>query len=103
LAGSQQTYLVHPSVLDHRIFRDLLHSCRNFRHLPPNHRKCRPRLPRHGRAPHDLKLDQQQAIFLNCDAILFEFFVWLVENDDPSLPELDLEDLLEFYGGSDQS
>ena len=39
-----------------------------------------------------------EPIFLNCDAILFEFFIWLVENDDPSLRDLDLNDLMEFYG-----
>lgn len=37
-------------------------------------------------------------ICLDCDAILFEFFVWLVENDDPSLRDLNLNDLMEFYG-----
>ena len=47
---------------------------------------------------YSLRDHDNEPIFLNCDAILFEFFIWLVENDDPSLRDLDLNDLMEFYG-----
>lgn len=36
-------------------------------------------------------------IFLDCDAILFEHMLWLVNNDDPSLRYLNLDMLMEFY------
>ncbi|GLJ50480.1 hypothetical protein SUGI_1075690 [Cryptomeria japonica] len=32
-----------------------------------------------------------------CDSILFEHILWLVYNDDPSIPSVNLEELIEFY------
>ncbi|KAH7443445.1 hypothetical protein KP509_02G035000 [Ceratopteris richardii] len=45
----------------------------------------------------DGKRRLSRPISLNCDAILFEFFLWLIENNDPSLRDLNLGDLMEFY------
>ncbi|KAJ7543716.1 hypothetical protein O6H91_09G049800 [Diphasiastrum complanatum] len=36
-------------------------------------------------------------IFLDCDAILFDHILWLLNNDDPSLRHLNLDELMEFY------
>ncbi|KAJ7563551.1 hypothetical protein O6H91_03G114900 [Diphasiastrum complanatum] len=36
-------------------------------------------------------------ISLNCDAILFEHILWLLNNNDPSLHQLNLDELMEFY------
>lgn len=36
-------------------------------------------------------------IFLDCDAILFEHILWLLNNDDPAIRQLNIEELMEFY------
>jgi hypothetical protein len=88
---------VDPHVLEHPLFQDLLS-------------KSTPLVPRRNARKHCQELQgirgghglrdhlENAAIAVNCDAILFEFLIWLVENNDPSLRDLDLNDLMEFYG-----
>ena len=115
LDGADQIFFVDPSILDHWIFQDLLdlykkgphvhrhHPRRRHYHLLHHHRHNHERRHQQNENQNQLHQNQKKAIVLNCDAILFEFLIWLVENDDPSIRELDVNDLIEFYGGSDQS
>ncbi|KAJ7560903.1 hypothetical protein O6H91_03G005500 [Diphasiastrum complanatum] len=36
-------------------------------------------------------------IHLDCDAILFDHILWLLDNDDPSIRHLNMDELMEFY------
>lgn len=39
----------------------------------------------------------EKSIRLDCDAILFEHILWLLNNDDPAIRQLNIEELMEFY------
>ncbi|KAG0562004.1 hypothetical protein M758_9G124300 [Ceratodon purpureus] len=39
----------------------------------------------------------ERPIRLDCDAILFEHILWLLNNDDPAIRQLNIEELMEFY------
>ena len=39
----------------------------------------------------------RKPIRLDCDAILFEHILWLLNNDDPAIRQLNIEELMEFY------
>ncbi|KAJ7534265.1 hypothetical protein O6H91_13G087200 [Diphasiastrum complanatum] len=41
--------------------------------------------------------DSKGIIHFDCDAILFEHILWLLKKDDPSLRQLNLDELMEFY------
>ncbi|KAH7315434.1 hypothetical protein KP509_21G049400 [Ceratopteris richardii] len=78
-------FLVDPHMLEHWILQDLL--LKDIDGEYSIYTKMR-----------GSKQGLNQPIFLNCDAILFEFFLWLIMNDDPTLRDLNLGDLMEFYG-----
>lgn len=91
-----QVFLVDPHILEHWLFQDLLQkTMKQWGEMEEDWEGdvddlfCGKRKGTWGGA---------RPICLDCDAILFEFFVWLVENDDPSLRDLNLNDLMEFYG-----
>ncbi|MCO5576688.1 hypothetical protein L7F22_030503 [Adiantum nelumboides] len=83
----REVFLVDPHLLEHWLFQDLLqkdHEEAMYEWMGAGKRRQDQGLPR--------------PISLKCDSILFEFFLWLIENDDPSLRDLNLGDLMEFYG-----
>ncbi|KAJ7560904.1 hypothetical protein O6H91_03G005600 [Diphasiastrum complanatum] len=48
--------------------------------------------------PRKSKASQTTAIIhLDCDAILFDHILWLLDNDDPSIRYLNMDELMEFY------
>lgn len=89
-----QVFFVEPYILDHWLFQDLLQKSRvqtrwALQDWDEVEGFCR--------GSRSKRADWDQPIWLDCDAILFEFFLWLVQNDDPSLRDLNLNDLMEFY------
>lgn len=95
--GSRKVFLVDPHILEHWLFQDLLHKRVE---TDGNREWGRDQLYVECARGKRRSAEQAQAhaICLDCDAVLFEFFLWLVENDDPSLHDLNLSDLMEFYG-----
>ncbi|ERM94368.1 hypothetical protein AMTRI_Chr04g252510 [Amborella trichopoda] len=43
------------------------------------------------------KYGENGKIFVDCDAILFEHFLWLLDNDCTALWKMNLEEIIEFY------
>lgn len=39
----------------------------------------------------------ERPVRLDCDVILFEHILWLLNNDDPAIRQLNIEELMEFY------
>jgi len=39
----------------------------------------------------------ERSVRLDCDVILFEHILWLLNNDDPAIRQLNIEELMEFY------
>uniref|UniRef100_A0A2P2NHI8 Uncharacterized protein n=1 Tax=Rhizophora mucronata TaxID=61149 RepID=A0A2P2NHI8_RHIMU len=42
--------------------------------------------------------EEKRVIFVDVDAMLFEHMLWLKHNDCPSLFQLNLEEIIDFYG-----
>lgn len=40
---------------------------------------------------------ESRPVRLDCDVILFEHILWLLNNDDPAIRQLNIEELMEFY------
>lgn len=48
-------------------------------------------------ASSSLEYLRSKSLCVDCDAILFEHILWLLNNDDPSARHLNLDELMEFY------
>lgn len=81
----KRQFLVDPFVLDEDPFRVLLD--RDLSEKENRRRKKRKRE----------KEREEEVIFIDVDSILFEHMLWLVQNDSPSLLELNLEEIIDFY------
>ncbi|KAL8119496.1 hypothetical protein AgCh_016859 [Apium graveolens] len=42
-------------------------------------------------------VDDKQVVFIDVDVILFEHMLWLMHNDYPSLFQLNLQQIIDFY------
>eukprot|EP00250_Pteridium_aquilinum_P015972 c22867_g1_i1 orf=413-886(+) len=93
-----EIFLVDPHILEHWLFQDLLRKGGRDREECPEWDRDGLLLDWGSNGKRKHEQGTPRPICLNCDAILFEFFLWLVENDDPSLRDLNLGDLMEFYG-----
>lgn len=83
----KRQFLVDPFVLDEDPFRALLD--RDLSEKENQRRKKRKRERERER--------EEEAIFIDVDSILFEHMLWLMQNDSPSLFELNLEEIIDFY------
>eukprot|EP01018_Ginkgo_biloba_P009229 Gb_28615 [translate_table: standard] len=76
----KEVFRVEPQILDYGLFQSLLQRATIERiHWDGKENEYKP---------------TPECIFLNCDAILFEHMLWLVNNDDPCLRYLNLESRL---------
>lgn len=86
VGSEKREFLVDPSVLEEIPFRNLIDMVsRSGRgEIFRDHRRCRL---------------YRKVIFVDVDAILFEHMLWLMRNNDLSaLLELNLEEIIDFYG-----
>lgn len=90
----RQIFFVQPHILNHWLFQDLLNKSRSQTQWAVLDWE---EVDSFAARSKKLGDSAPQPVWLDCDAILFEFLLWLVQNDDPSLRDLNLNDLMEFY------
>ncbi|KAJ7567684.1 hypothetical protein O6H91_01G002100 [Diphasiastrum complanatum] len=90
----KRSFKIQPHFLDHRVVQGLLEKSLSqseieydFEEKENEHRAL---MSREVSFP-------QEIIHLDCDAILVEHILWLLKKDDPSLRQLNLDELIEFY------
>ncbi|XP_024374734.1 uncharacterized protein [Physcomitrium patens] len=118
LVGKErQVFKVEPQMLEHRLLECLLarsncgadtpHSDSNYEALRDDQENVKENVPisqsfsgkENARENAHRKVCPTRSgpIRLDCDAILFEHILWLLNNDDPAIRQLNIDELMEFY------
>lgn len=91
----RQVFKVEPQMLEHRLLECLLARTKSPASsqdaLWEDKENVVAVRSRRGRAP------ESCPVRLDCDVILFEHILWLLNNDDPAIRQLNIEELMEFY------
>lgn len=85
----KRQFLVDPFVLDEDPFRALIDHAAADATTPSDRAEKERRLKK--------KRKREEVILVDVDSILFEHMLWLMRNDSPSLFELNLEEIIDFY------
>ena len=101
LVGKErQVFKVEPQMMEHRLLECLLERTRSKALTSPSLDSPTQALwaDKENEPVHTNNIKSGNCpIFLDCDAILFEHILWLLNNDDPAIRQLNIEELMEFY------
>ena len=101
LVGKErQVFKVEPQMLEHRLLECLLARTNSAEALLSSSSSSQDALweEKENVVLHSKKGSAaERPIRLDCDAILFEHILWLLNNDDPAIRQLNIEELMEFY------